>query len=140
MKTTLSPPLRRGFTLIEILVVLAIISVIMFLAVPNMGEIIKGSKLTQAGDQVKFYLGLAQQTAVKDNQTFEIRFYQYRQPDQSEDEFRSSFTAYQMYQLIPDSTKPSDPKAERILHPLGPSRSSRWALLFPLVSYGVPFA
>lgn len=131
MKTTLSPPLRRGFTLIEILVVLAIISVIMFLAVPNMGEIIKGSKLTQAGDQVKFDLGLAQQTAVKDNQTIEIRFYQYRQPDQSEDEFRSSFTAYQMYQLIPDSTKPSDPKAERILAPIGTIKKLPVGIIIP---------
>jgi uncharacterized protein (TIGR02596 family) len=131
MKTKLLPSLRHGFTLIEILVVLAIISIIMFLAVPNMGEIIKGSKLTQAGDQVKFDLGLAQQVAVKDNQTVEVRFYQYRQAEQSEDEFRSSFTAYQMYQLIPDSTKPSDPKADRILAPIGTVKKLPVGIIIP---------
>ncbi len=119
MKAILSRPAPRGFTLIEILVVLAIISVIMFFSVPNMGEIIQGSKLTQAGDQLKFDLGLAQQTAVKDNLTVEVRFYQYRQPDEAADAERKTYTAYQMYSLIPDSTKPSDPKAERILAPLG---------------------
>ncbi len=119
MKALTRSAARRAFTLIEILVVLAIISVIMFFSVPNMGEIIQGSKLTQAGDQLKYDLGLAQQTAVKENLTVEVRFYQFRQPDQSDDEARNTYAAYQMFTLIPDSTKPSDPKAERILAPIG---------------------
>lgn len=117
MKASFSP-LHRAFTLVEVLVVLAIISVIMFFSVPNMKEMIQGSKLTQAGDQLKYDLGIAQQTAVKDNLTVEVRFYQYRQPDQPSDAELQTFTAYQMFTLIPDSTKPSDPKAERILAPI----------------------
>lgn len=118
MKAHISPA-RKAFTLIEILVVLAIISLIMFFSVPNMGEIIQGSKLTQAGDQLKYDLALAQQTAVKDNLTVEVRFYQYRQPDGTAEDANKSFTAYHMFSLIPDSEKPSDPRAERILAPIG---------------------
>ena len=118
MKTSPPRPLQRAFTLIEILVVLTIISIIMFFSVPNMGEIIQGSKLTQAGDQLKYDLGLAQQTAVKDNLTVEVRFFQYRQPDAALDSVNNTFTAYQIFSLIPDSTKPSDPRAPRILAPI----------------------
>ena len=118
MKSVPSFSAKRAFTLIEVLVVLTIISIIMFFTVPNMGEIIQGSKLTQAGDQLKYDLGLAQQTAVKDNLTVEVRFYQYRQPEQESGAALNSYNAYQVFRLIPDSTKPSDPKAERILAPI----------------------
>ena len=131
MKSKPLPFHRRAFTLIEILVVLTIISIIMFFTVPNMGEIIQGSKLTQAGDQLKYDLGLAQQTAVKDNQTVEIRFYQYRQPEQASGAALNSYNAYQMYSLIPDSTKPSDPKAERILAPIGKIKKLPVGVMIP---------
>lgn len=124
-------PLRKGFTLVEILVVLAIISIIMFFSVPNMGEIIQGSKLTQSGDQLKFDLGLAQQEAVKNNLTVEVRFYQYRQPDEPQDAPLNTFTAYQMFTLIPDSTKPSDPKAPRILAPIGKIKKLPVGVIIP---------
>lgn len=109
---------RQGFTLVEVLVVLAIISIVMFFSVPNMGEIIKGSKLTQAGDQLKNDLAIAQLTAVKENLSVEVRFYQYKQPEMDPALAASSYSAYQMFTLIPDSTKPSDPTAERILAPI----------------------
>ncbi len=131
MKSKLPTAPRHAFTLIEILVVLAIISIIMFFTVPNMGQIIQGSKLTQAGDQLKYDLGLAQQTAVKDNLTVEVRFYQYRQPDEAADSPRETFTAYQMFSLIPDSTKPSDPKAERILAPIGKVKKLPTGVIIP---------
>ena len=121
----------RGFTLIEVLVVLTIISIIMFFSVPNMGEIIQGSKLTQAGDQLKYDLGLAQQTAVKDNLTVEVRFYQYRQPEQAAGAPLNSYNAYQIFQLIPDSTKPSDPKAERILAAIGKIKKLPVGVIIP---------
>lgn len=111
--------LRRGFTLVEVLVVLAIISIIMFFSVPNMGEIIKGSKLTQAGDQLKYDMGIAAMTAVKENLTVEVRFYQYKLPEMDPVMSQASYSAYQMFTLIPDSTRPSDPRAERILAPFG---------------------
>ena len=132
MKSQSIPSQGRAFTLIEILVVLTIISIIMFFTVPNMGEIIQGSKLTQAGDQLKYDLGLAQQTAVKDNLTVEVRFYQYRQPEQESTAALDSFSAYQMFRLIPDSTKPSDPKAERILDPIGKIKKLPVGVMIPM--------
>ncbi len=119
MKTTLSAASRRAFTLVEILVVLAIISVIMFFSVPNLGSIIQGSKLTQAGDQLKYDLGLAQQTAVQLNLTVEVRFYQYKQPEQLQEDVNKTYSAYQIFTLIPDSEQPSNPSAPRILAPFG---------------------
>ncbi len=131
MKAMLPAAMRRGFTLIEVLVVLTIISIIMFFSVPNMGEIIQGSKLTQAGDQLKYDLGLAQQTAIKDNLTVEVRFYQYRQPEQSSGAVLNSYNAYQIFTLIPDSTKPSDPKAQRILAPIGKIKKLPVGVIIP---------
>ena len=119
MKSPLLLRSRRAFTLVEVLVVLAIISIIMFFSVPNLGGIIQGSKLTQAGDQLKYDLGIAQQTAVQLNLTVEVRFYQYKEPDQLSEDSDKTYTAYQMFTLIPDSTKPSDPKAPRIQAPFG---------------------
>lgn len=112
------PTRRHGFTLVEVLVVLAIISIIMFFSVPNMGEIIKGSKLTQAGDQLKNDLAIAQLTAVKENLSVEVRFYQYKQPDMAPALAATTYTAYQTFTLIPDSTQPSDPTVPRILAPI----------------------
>jgi uncharacterized protein (TIGR02596 family) len=128
---TLPSSRPRAFTLVEVLVVLAIISLIMFFSVPNMKEMIQGSKLTQSGDQLKYDLGIAQQTAIKDNLTVEVRFYQYRQPEQSVDASLLGFTAYQMFSLIPDSTKPSDPKAERILAPISKINKLPSGVLIP---------
>jgi len=131
MKPRIPSQPRHAFTLVEVLVVLAIISIIMFFTVPNLGGIIQGSKLTQAGDQLKYDLGLAQQTAVKDNQTVEVRFYQYKQPEQLGADTTKTYTAYQMYSLIPDSTKPSDPKAPRILAPIGKIKKLPTGVVMP---------
>ncbi len=108
----------RGFTLVEVLVVLVIISIIMFMAVPNMGGMIKGSKLTQAGDQLRYDLELAQQAANKDSTPMEVRFYKFDDPEQAVTSSGQLYTAYGIYRLLPDLDKPSDPTAPRILDPL----------------------
>lgn len=113
-----SHPRLQAFTLVEVLVVLAIISIIMFFAVPDMGAIIKGSKLTQAGDELKFILGEAQQTAVKENLTVEVRFFQYKLPEVPPEMVANMYTAYQIFRLLPDSEKAQDPTAKRILAPI----------------------
>ncbi|MES2706256.1 MAG: Verru_Chthon cassette protein D [Verrucomicrobiota bacterium] len=131
MKINFRSTIHRGFTLVEVLVVLAIISIIMFFSVPNMGEIIKGSKLTEGGDQLKYDLGVAQMTAVKENLTVEVRFYQYKLPEMDPTLSQSSYSAYQMFTLIPDSTRPSDPKAERILAPFGKIKKLPSGVIIP---------
>lgn len=117
-KTLLSGRRPRGFTLVEILVVLAIISVIMFFAMPNLQQVVKGSKLVQAGEQLRGDLALAVQTAAKDSIPIEIRFYRYNDPELTISSNGKLFTAYGIYRLLPDLDKPSDPTAPRILDPL----------------------
>ena len=93
----------KGFTLIEILVVLAIIAVIVTFTVPNPEPVLKGSKLKQAADDLERALANAQQVAITQNHPVEFRFFRYDDPDTpgSEEFFRS----YQAVQVI---TSPED--------------------------------
>jgi uncharacterized protein (TIGR02596 family) len=94
---------KGGFTLIEILVVLAIIAVIVTFTVPNLEPVLKGSKLKQAADDLERALANAQQVALTQNHPVEFRFFRYDHPDSpgSEEYFRS----YQAVQVI---TSPED--------------------------------
>jgi uncharacterized protein (TIGR02596 family) len=93
----------RGFTLIEILVVLAIIAVIVTFTVPNLGPGLKGSKLKQAADDLERALANAQQVAITQNHPVEFRFFRYDDPDNPGSE--SFFRSYQAVQVI---TSPED--------------------------------
>lgn len=94
---------ERGFTLIEILVVLAIIAVIVTFTIPNLEPVLKGNKLKQAADDLERALANAQQVALTQNHPVEFRFFRYDDPDSpgSEEFFRS----YQAVQII---TSPED--------------------------------
>jgi uncharacterized protein (TIGR02596 family) len=89
---------ERAFTLIEILVVLAIIAVIVTFTVPNLEPVLKGSKLKQAADDLERALANAQQVAITQNRPVEFRFFRYDDPDSpgGEEYFRS----YQAVQVI----------------------------------------
>lgn len=109
-----SPTRQRGFTLVEVLVVVAIIALVMFAAMPNMAAVIRGSKLTQAADQIRFDLAIAQQIAIKENIPVEVRFYQIPDnPDFPSDNIRV-YTAYQAFQLMPDLENYYDPTMPRV--------------------------
>lgn len=66
---------RTGFTLVEILVVLAIISILALLAVMGMGTT-RGANVINAAQMVQEALKLARQVAVTQNRLTEVRFYQ----------------------------------------------------------------
>jgi len=110
-----APPRRRGFTLIEILIVIALIAMLLFLTVPGLKDVISGSKITAAADQIVGDLNLARQTALKDSVTVEVRFYKYSDPAARNEQ---RFAAYQCFRLVQDLNKPSDYTAERIARPL----------------------
>jgi type IV fimbrial biogenesis protein FimT len=56
---------QRGFTLMELMVVLAIVGVVMGLAVPNFGIYIRNSRLTGAANDLLSSLTMARSEAIK---------------------------------------------------------------------------
>jgi uncharacterized protein (TIGR02596 family) len=71
---------NRGFTLVELLVVLAIIAVLGALTVPSIISALSGSTLTQSAQKVLAEINSAHQVALAQNCTVEVRFYQLAKP------------------------------------------------------------
>lgn len=104
MKPAVSPARRAGlhaFSLVELLVVLAIIAALMVIAVPPVGNLIKATEVTQAADQLQAALAQARQTAIARNRTVEFRIYRYRHPNQSSEPSAGRFRATQSFVMEP---------------------------------------
>ena len=106
---------RRGFTLVEVLVVVALIGMLLAMTVPGLKDIMKGSKLTAAADQMMGDLNLARQTAIKESVPVEVRLYKFSDPNAQNEQ---RFAAYQCFKLSQDLNKPSDYTTERISQPV----------------------
>lgn len=78
----------------EMLVVVAIISLLAAAAVPQFFSVIKASRLTAAGDALISRIAQAQQTALAQNTQVELRLYEYL--DQSALDEESKFKAVQL--------------------------------------------
>ncbi len=84
-RSGLTHPPRRlkralGFTLVELLVVVAVIALIVGLAVPSLEPMMKGSKLTTGSDNLRFALSAYRQQAIAENKPIEIRFLKFIDP------------------------------------------------------------
>ncbi len=97
-----SPPKHtRAFTLVEMLAVIAIIIVLAGLLAPAASTILRGSQLTQASDTLVSSLALARQTAISNNCSVEVRFYQYGDPgNPGEQAAVASSGKYRAFQLF----------------------------------------
>ena len=78
----MTTPSKRvnAFTLVEMLAVLGIIVVLLALLAPAVNTIVRGPLVTQAADTVAGIFNLGRQTAIANNQSVEVRFYQYGDP------------------------------------------------------------
>jgi uncharacterized protein (TIGR02596 family) len=98
---------RVAFSLVELLVVVAVIAVIVAFAIPAANSMLRGSQLTQGsqalGDQVAF----ARQAAISRNRPVEIRFYRYADLDTPGEQIQQKetwkFRAFQLFEILENS-------------------------------------
>lgn len=92
-----------GFTLTELLVVVAIVVSLASFAMPAMNTVLKGSQLTQGAQMVGDQLSLARQAALSSNRCVEVRFYQYGDPqipgEQPSNPSAGKYRALQLFQV-----------------------------------------
>jgi uncharacterized protein (TIGR02596 family) len=69
-------PTRRAFTLVEMLVVLAIVAILSALSIRALSSIMNSYNLTSASQTVLGQLTYARQNALANNRAVQIRFYQ----------------------------------------------------------------
>ena len=94
---------KRAFTLLELLVVMAIMSLLIALAPPAVMNALGATSLTTAGDLVRNKLTQAQQEAIAKNAPIEVRFYYYEDRDYEGGE---RVRAFQMFQLTNNPEEP----------------------------------
>jgi uncharacterized protein (TIGR02596 family) len=78
---------QSGFTLVELLAVVAMIAVVIAFAVPATTQIMKGSSLAQGSQLVNDTLLLGRQYAISRSRPIEVRFYRYGDPNTPGEKF-----------------------------------------------------
>jgi len=107
MNPSSSQPRQTAFSLVELLVVVAVIAVIVAFAIPAANSMLRGSQLTQGsqslGDQVAF----ARQAAISRNRPVEVRFYRYADLDTPGEKIDRKetwkFRAFQLFEILENS-------------------------------------
>ena len=95
MKHKISSPSTKGFSLVELLIVLAIIALLMTLAVPAVQKAVVGNRLSSAADNLAARLAYAQQEATRTNRPVQVRFYSWDDPKLPGDELK--MRGYQLF-------------------------------------------
>jgi uncharacterized protein (TIGR02596 family) len=86
---------RRGFTLIEMLVVVTIVVLMLALATPALTRTMQSTRLSSAGESIMGSIAEAQQTAYSTNTPVEMRFFSFVEDvDQS-----AVFHSYQLFKI-----------------------------------------
>ncbi|MCB1062210.1 MAG: Verru_Chthon cassette protein D [Verrucomicrobiae bacterium] len=80
----------KGFSLIEMLIVLTVLGILFALAAPNLFTLMQASTLSSEGNLVRNKLTQAQQLALSKNTDVEVRFFKMADPSAAEleEEFR----------------------------------------------------
>jgi len=95
-------PASRGFSLIEMLVVITIIVLLMAFTTPALMRTMQSSRLASAGDNLLGAISEAQQLAFAQNVPVEMRFFQH--PDTSGLDTHSNFRSYQLFKVTLNTT------------------------------------
>lgn len=98
---------KAGFTLVEMLTVVGIITLLIVLATPTLVDVLKATRMTSAGDSLINRLSLAQQEAVTRNREVELRFYRWADPSSDQ----PNQQLYYAYQLVAAPTNGRDAEA-----------------------------
>ncbi|MEM6884081.1 MAG: Verru_Chthon cassette protein D [Verrucomicrobiota bacterium] len=72
---------KKGFSLVEIMVVLVIITSLAVISGPALSSLAKGQDITQAGALLEQTMNQARQIAITENRRIEVRFFQYDSPE-----------------------------------------------------------
>ncbi len=94
------PKKVRGFSLIEMMVVLTVVAILLAFAAPNLFSLISSSTLSGEGTVIQNQLTLAQQMAVSKSADVEVRFFKMK--DESAALNEEAFRAFQLYQYNPE--------------------------------------
>jgi uncharacterized protein (TIGR02596 family) len=100
-------PRRSAFSLVELVIVIAVIVIIAAFTMPAMNTILRGSHLTQASGILVGQLNIARQQALSRNRPVEVRFYRYADPEVPgetvNDPKTGHFRAMQLFEIQPGS-------------------------------------
>ncbi len=93
----------RGFSLIELIVVMGIIVIVATFAVPAASSTLRGSQVSQAASMLADQLGIARQQALSRNRKIEVRFLRFGDPEQpgesATDPTTGKFRAIQLMEI-----------------------------------------
>jgi len=87
---------KRGFSLIEMMLVLAVVGLLMAFAAPNLFSLITANTLTSEGTLLRNQLTLGQQKAVSKSADVEVRFFKLANLSAARTE--PTFSAFQLFQ------------------------------------------
>lgn len=90
----------KGFSLIELMVVLGVVGLLLAIAAPNLFSLISSNTLTGEGQVLRNQLTYAQQIAISKNADVEVRFF--RMPDLDAAQTEEAFRAFQLFQYNSD--------------------------------------
>lgn len=111
-RTSSIPEGGRGFSLIEMITVIAVIGLIVAITAPMLFSTLKANRLSAAGEELINRISLAQQMAVSRNHEVELRFYEYVDPEDA-----GSAPQYRATLIVKPIVDPSVSGAEPV--PLG---------------------
>ncbi len=108
----------KGFSMIEIMVVIGIMAGLFVIGAPTMGAIFSTSKLSQGASHLQNFLQRAAQIALKENVGVEIRFYRFDDPNTPQKD--ELFQAYRMFRIKPNDTTSTGAQVELLAEGIEP--------------------